>query len=72
MEFARRVAGELGLDAGLLEGVSTAALGQVAARPLAAGLGTEKLRRMYPGLRMRTVAESIADCRAELLGMGAV
>ena len=67
MEFARIVAAELGLDAGLLEGVSTAELGQVAARPLAAGLATEKLRRMYPALKMRTVAESIADCRAELL-----
>lgn len=68
LEFARRVAAELGLDGGLLEGVSTTELGQAAARPLAAGLGTEKLRRMYPELRMRGVAESIADCRAELLG----
>jgi dTDP-4-dehydrorhamnose reductase len=68
LEFARAVAAELGLDARLLEGVSTAGLGQAAARPLAAGLATEKLRRMYPSLKMRGLGASIADCRAELLG----
>jgi hypothetical protein len=54
------------LDAGLLEGLSTAALGQAAARPLDAGLATEKLRRLHPELRMRTLAESLTDCIQEL------
>ena len=66
LEFARRIAEELGLDGSLLEGVSTAELGQRAARPLAAGLATEKLRTRYPQLRMRPLAEAIEDCAAEL------
>lgn len=68
LEFARAVAETLGLDAELLEGVSTAALGQTAARPLAAGLATEKLQRLYPELKMRTLAESLDDCAVELRG----
>ena len=66
LAFAQEIAQRLGLDAGLLEGVSTAALGQAAARPLDAGLATEKLRRLHPELTMRTLAESLADCAAEL------
>ncbi len=66
LEFAERVAEALRLDRTLLEGVSTAVLGQRAARPLAAGLATLKLTALYPQLRMRTVAEAIGDCAAEL------
>jgi dTDP-4-dehydrorhamnose reductase len=65
LEFAQRVAEMLGLDASLLQGVDTAELGQVARRPLWAGLATEKLLRLYPQLRMRTLAESLKDCEAE-------
>lgn len=68
LEFARQVAQHLGLDGSLLQGVTTAALRQAASRPLAAGLDTSKLRSIYPKLRMRTLAESIRDCRAELMG----
>lgn len=68
LAFAREIAERLGLDAGLLEGVSTAALQQAAARPLDAGLSTEKLRRLHPELRMRTLQESLTDCAAELAG----
>lgn len=66
LAFAQEIALRLGLDAELLEGVSTAALGQAAARPLDAGLATQKLRGLYPELRMRTLAESLADCGEEL------
>jgi dTDP-4-dehydrorhamnose reductase len=66
--FARQVAQALGLDANLLKGVTTAELGQAAARPLASGLKTEKLRRMYPELKLRGVAESLDDCVMELRG----
>ncbi|HZT06812.1 MAG TPA: SDR family oxidoreductase [Chloroflexota bacterium] len=41
--FARRLAAGLGLDAGLIDAVATADLHQAAARPLNAGLRTEKL-----------------------------
>lgn len=64
LEFAQRVARELGLDADLLTGVSTAELGQIAPRPLRAGLQTDKLRREFPQLTMRTLQEGLADCRA--------
>jgi dTDP-4-dehydrorhamnose reductase len=66
LEFARRVATALQLDASLLRGVSTAELGQAAPRPLASGLATEKLRGAYPELKVRTLAESLDDCGAEL------
>ncbi len=66
LEFAERIAAALQLDPTLLEGVSTAELGQRAARPLAAGLATTKLRSLYPQLRMRTVPEAIEDCAGEL------
>lgn len=66
MEFARRVAEFLGLDAGLLVPAPTAELRQRAPRPLLAGLAIDKLRRRFPGLPMRTVAESLVDCEIEL------
>jgi dTDP-4-dehydrorhamnose reductase len=66
MEFARGVAGFLGLDTELLVGMSTAALGQKAVRPLAAGMSTEKLVGEFPELRMRGLVESLEDCRGEL------
>jgi dTDP-4-dehydrorhamnose reductase len=66
LEFARQVADHLDLDTSLLRGMSTAELGQVAARPLWAGLSTTKLDALYPQLRMRTLAESLKDCDTEL------
>ena len=50
-----------------LVGVSTAALLQTAPRPLQAGLAIQKLLRLHPDLRMRTVAEGLEDCAAEIL-----
>ena len=68
LEFAEEIAKTLGLDASLLEGVTTAELGQRAPRPLAAGLATTKLQTLYPHLRMRPLAEALSDCAAELEG----
>jgi dTDP-4-dehydrorhamnose reductase len=45
LEFARRAARAMGLDSSRIVGTPTAELGQVAPRPLEAGLSTEKLRR---------------------------
>ena len=68
LEFARLAAETLGLDGSLLQGVSTAELGQRAPRPLAAGLSTAKLTRMYPQLGVRSVAYALRDCEQELRG----
>ena len=67
LRFAREAARALGLDGSLLEGVSTAELGQRAVRPLAAGLHTAKLTGLYPALRPRTVSEALAECAGEML-----
>jgi dTDP-4-dehydrorhamnose reductase len=64
--FAVRAAGILGLDASLLDAVPTAVLGQKAARPLAAGLRTERLRAL--GIAMKGVDDGVrafAAARAE-------
>jgi dTDP-4-dehydrorhamnose reductase len=66
LQFARAAARLLDLDAGLLVGVPTRALGQKAQRPLSAGLSIEKLRRQHREIRMRTMAEALADCRPAL------
>jgi len=66
LEFAQRIATALGLDGALLQGMSTAELGQTAPRPLWSGLSTEKLTNMYPQQRMRSLAESLKDCDTEL------
>lgn len=52
-----RAARILGLDPSLLDAVPTSALGQKAARPLAAGLRTERLRAM--GIPMKGVDEGV-------------
>jgi dTDP-4-dehydrorhamnose reductase len=66
LQFARAIAACLSLDENLLSGVATSALGQKAPRPLSAGLSIEKLRQFYPNLRMRTIADGLADCRSDL------
>jgi dTDP-4-dehydrorhamnose reductase len=66
LEFAQRLAHWLGLDADLLEPATTAELKAAAARPLLAGLNTEKLRTWYPALKTRGVAEAMDDCGTAL------
>ena len=62
-EFACAVATFFSLDKSLLRPVPTSVFGQKAARPLSAGLAIDKLRRLHPCLKMRTLAEGLADCR---------
>jgi dTDP-4-dehydrorhamnose reductase len=66
LEFVQRVASELGLDASLLQGVATEQLKQPAARPLDSGLAIAKLAEWDSQLRMRSVADALKDCGAEL------
>ena len=53
-----------GLDAGLVDGVTTASLGQKAPRPLAAGLRCDRVAAL--GVRLRGPAEGLAAMRAAL------
>jgi dTDP-4-dehydrorhamnose reductase len=64
--FARAVAAFLSLDDNLLSPVPTHLLGQKAPRPLSAGLCIDKLRQLHPDLRMRSLADGLADCRNDL------
>lgn len=66
MQFAREVAEVFGLDTGLIDPVSTASLGQAAARPLHSGLKTRRLEELMPSLRRHTVREALQDCEPAL------
>ena len=50
LEFSRQIAETFGLDAGLMDPITTAQLGQAAPRPLKAGLLMDKLRATFPDL----------------------
>ena len=63
VELARRAASTFGLRAALIVAVPTAALGQLARRPLNGGLRTEKLRARF-GVEMRSVGAALEDLRA--------
>jgi dTDP-4-dehydrorhamnose reductase len=62
--FAREVCRVFGLDPRVLEAVTTASLGQKAARPLAAGLRIDRIRGL--GIAMRRPADGLAAMRAAL------
>ena len=62
--FATSAAAAFGLDSTLLDSVSTADLGQVATRPLQAGLSIAKLVTMFGTGATRSPAEGLADCAA--------
>jgi dTDP-4-dehydrorhamnose reductase len=58
--FARRLAAAMGLDPGLVVPRTTADLGQVAPRPLDAGLDVGRLRSLLPDLPLRGPEEAVA------------
>jgi dTDP-4-dehydrorhamnose reductase len=68
--FARLAADVFGLDAALLEPVTTAELRQPAPRPLDAGLTIDRLRREYPGVRVLTAREALEHLREQLAAAG--
>ena len=61
LEFAQSAATLMGLDSSLIYGAPTSDLGQLARRPLNAGLVTTKLSSFYPGLRIRPLKDAIRD-----------
>jgi dTDP-4-dehydrorhamnose reductase len=62
--FARRLAVAMGLDPGLVVPRTTAELGQVAPRPLDAGLVVARLRELLPDLPLRSPEEAVAHWAA--------
>ena len=60
-DFAVVAAQSLGLDAALIQPVTTAELNQVAARPLQSGLIVHKLLSTLDGFKLRTPAEGVRD-----------
>jgi dTDP-4-dehydrorhamnose reductase len=59
--FAVRLARALGLDERLIDPVETRTLGQTAARPLAAGLRTERLLAELPAFAPLRPEEAVLD-----------
>lgn len=66
LEFSRRVAATFGLDAGLMDPISTAVLGQAAPRPLRAGLLMDKFRASFPDVPVLSAAEGLAIVKRQL------
>jgi dTDP-4-dehydrorhamnose reductase len=69
--LAQEMAQFFGLDATLIDGVSTAALGQRAIRPLHSGLVSYRLPELLPKFRMRTLSEGLSDARHALVDLSA-
>jgi dTDP-4-dehydrorhamnose reductase len=72
MEFSRRIAATFSLDAGLMDPIDTAALGQAAPRPLRAGLLMDKFRASFPDVPVRSAAEGLAIVKRQLEAAGLV
>jgi dTDP-4-dehydrorhamnose reductase len=68
--FAQLAATVFGLDAALIEPISTAELHQPAPRPLAAGLRTERLRREFPQVPILSAEDALRELRAQLAAAG--
>ena len=67
LDFSRQVAATFGLDAGLMDPTTTAALGQAAPRPLKAGLLMGKFRATFPAVRVLSVAGGLAIVKRQLV-----
>ncbi len=61
--FSEQVARTFGLDAALMDPITTAALNQPAPRPLKAGLLMDKFRAAFPSVPVLSVAEGLAVVR---------
>ncbi len=69
VRFARAIAESFHLDPSLIEGKTTAELGQGAPRPLQGGLSTPRLDAWLPGV-MRSLSASLADFQSRLESPG--
>jgi dTDP-4-dehydrorhamnose reductase len=69
-EFAKRAARTFGLDADLIDPISTAELNQPAPRPLRAGLLMDKFRTAFPDVPVLTADEGLAILEQQLRSAG--
>jgi dTDP-4-dehydrorhamnose reductase len=72
LDFSRQIAATFGLDAGLMDATTTAALNQAAPRPLKAGLVMDKFRATFPDLPIVSVAEGVAVVKRQFEKAGLV
>jgi dTDP-4-dehydrorhamnose reductase len=70
LDFSRQIADTFGIDARLIDPITTAQLGQAAPRPLRAGLIMEKLRATFPTVPVLTVAEGLAIVKRQFAQAG--
>ncbi len=70
LELSRQIAETFGLDASLIDPVSTADLHQPAPRPLRAGLLIDKLRATFPELTVPTTAEGLTLVKQQFASAG--
>jgi len=59
LAFSRQIAETFGLDAGLIDPITTAELGQAAPRPLRAGLLMEKFQTTFPAVPVVAPADGL-------------
>jgi dTDP-4-dehydrorhamnose reductase len=72
LDFSRRIAETFGLDAGLIDATTTAALGQAAPRPLQAGLLMDTFRAAFPAVPVLGVAEGLAVVKRQFEQAGLI
>jgi dTDP-4-dehydrorhamnose reductase len=72
LEFAQQIAATFGLDAGLIDPITTAEFGQPAPRPLRAGLLMDHFRATFPDVPVLAVKESLALLKEQLAQQGLV
>ena len=70
LDFSRQIAATFGLDAGLVDPTTTAALGQAAPRPLKAGLLMDKFRAAFPDVPVLSVVDGLAVVRRQVQQAG--
>lgn len=66
LDFARQIAATFGLDDRLIDPISTAEFGQLAPRPLRAGLLMDRFRAAFPDVPVLSVSESLAILKGQL------
>ena len=72
LEFSRQIATTFGLDAGLIDSTTTAALGQAAPRPLQAGLLMDTFKAAFPDVPVLAVAEGLSIVKRQFAQAGLV
>lgn len=65
LAFSQQVAETFGLDARLMDATTTAELGQLAPRPLKAGLVMDKFRATFPDVPVLSAADGLAVVRRQ-------